>query len=84
MGLVQKCGGKGTVLPRQRTARVRISLIFMGLLHDRVYGVTRSLIKVQLRSAKSVECSAESRSLSAIPRPPNYGGKEKSAGLRSG
>src|SRR5271169_5280958 len=34
IGLVQKCGGKGTVLPRQRTALVRISLIFMGLLHD--------------------------------------------------
>ena len=32
MGLVQKCGGKGTVLPRQRTTRVRISLIFMALL----------------------------------------------------
>jgi hypothetical protein len=30
---VQKCGGKGTVLPRQRTALVRISLIFMALLH---------------------------------------------------
>ena len=29
MGLVQKCGGKGTVFPRQRTTRVRISLIFI-------------------------------------------------------
>src|SRR5579862_1579254 len=29
IGLVQKCGGSGTVLPCQRTTRVRISVILM-------------------------------------------------------
>ncbi len=30
IGFVQKCGGNGTVFPRHRNTRVRISLIFIG------------------------------------------------------
>ena len=57
IGLVQKCGGSGTVLPRHSTTRVRILVIFMQVSererdrHWRTTGIARQM------TAKARTCS---------------------------
>src|SRR5436190_14524929 len=61
MGLVQKCDGNGTVLPRHSTTRVRISLILIAWFQVDVQGTDRGYDQTKRQESKDVKRTRQAK-----------------------